>query len=204
MGTPISVNEAEEYVFGFVLMNDWSARDIQTWESNRHIAGKKFATTISPWIVTQDALAYCNTSLPKQSPELLEYLQDPNHSSYDIEVFLGIQPQEEPRPYKVVQTNLLNQYWSFKQQIAHHTSSGCNLRVGSLIATGSLSGQESSSFGSGLERKQTGDPIKLKDGITREYLEDGDEVVIIGAAIEDKNNKIGFGECRGKIVSCQV
>ncbi len=204
MGVPVSVEEAEDYIFGCVLVNDWSARDIQRWEYQPlgPFLSKNFATSISPWVVTLDALAAFRVAGPPQEPEPLPYLQTSGTLNFDLNLSVAIRPESQPET-TVSRTNARYLYWNIRQQLAHHTITGCNLRVGDLLATGTISGPENSDYapnGCLLELTQGGKkPVRLSNGGTRTYLEDGDEVILRGYA-ELEGVRVGFGEVRGKVL----
>src|SRR5690554_3151947 len=202
LGDTISVDEAEDYIFGMVLVNDWSARDIQKWEYQPlgPFLAKSWATSISPWVVTLDALEPFRTKMPEQVPEVLPYLKQKNRSTFDIklEVFLDVDTLEEPQ--KLATSNFKNLYWSMPQQLAHHSVSGCNIQPGDLYASGTISGSTEDSYGSMLELTWRGTkPIKLANGEERKFINDGD-TVIMKAAAEANELRIGFGEVSGKIL----
>jgi len=210
LGRPITMEEAEEYIFGLVLMNDWSSRDIQRWEyvPLGPFGSKNFGTTISPWVVTLDALEpfRCQTSAVKQdNPVPLEYLRDANYGSYNIDLAVDlVTPRagedQSPASTTIVQSNFRNLYWNIKQQLVHHTVTGCNMRPGDLLGSGTISGQDKGSFGSLLELTWRGrDEIQLSDGGARKFLQDGDAVNIRGTCKGD-GYQIGFGDCSGQIL----
>lgn len=202
LGESISTREAEDYIFGLVLFNDWSARDIQQWEyvPLGPFLGKNFASTISPWIVTLDALEPFRVSTPKQNPEVLDYLKFKGKKSYDIHLEVYLKSKNTTQETLVCKSNFKYMYWNMCQQLAHHTVNGCNVRVGDLCASGTISGKEPSSFGSLLELTWKGSkPIKLADGSERTFLEDGDTVIMRGYG-EKNGIRIGFGECTGEIL----
>lgn len=196
LGKPVSVSEAADHIFGFVLFNDWSARDIQQWEyvPLGPFLAKNFGSTISPWIVTMDALEPFMTGGPEQEPAVLPYLASQGKKNFDINLEVSIGDTVISR------SNFKNMYWNVYQQLAHHTVNGCNIQVGDLYASGTISGPEAGSYGSMLELTWNGQrPIKLNDGTARKFIEDGDEVTIKGFAEKD-GVRIGFGECRGKVL----
>lgn len=202
LGESISTAEAEDYIFGLVLFNDWSARDIQQWEyvPLGPFLAKNFASTISPWIVTLDALEPFRVASPKQKPEVLDYLKFKGKKSYDINLEVYLKPEKAKKEMLVCQSNFKYMYWNMCQQLAHHTINGCNIRVGDMCASGTISGKESNSYGSMLELTWKGTkPLKLADGSERKFIEDGDSVIIRGFAEKD-GIRIGFGECEGKIL----
>ncbi|CAN1259992.1 FAH, partial [Linum perenne] len=201
LGKPIDVNEAADHIFGLVLMNDWSARDIQAWEyiPLGPFLGKSFSTTISPWIVTLDALSPFTCDAPKQDPPPLPYLAEKISQNYDISLEVQIKPAGLQESSVVTRTNFNHLYWTVTQQLAHHTVNGCNLRPGDLLGTGTISGPEPESYGCLLELTWNGqNPLSL-NGATRKFLEDGDEVTISGFCKGDGYN-VGFGTCTGKIL----
>lgn len=202
LGEPIPAAEAESHLFGLVLLNDWSARDIQKWEyvPLGPFLAKNFATTISPWVVTFEALEPFRVPLPPQDPAPLPYLKTAGHFGYDIrlEVFLRTAALQEAHPVSI--SNARHLYWSFAQQLTHHASNGCNLQPGDLLGTGTISGPEPDSYGSLLELAWGGKrPIKLSSGQERRALEDGDVVTLTGWA-QAKGTRIGFGECSGTVL----
>lgn len=202
LGAPIPIEEAADHIFGFVLVNDWSARDIQKWEyvPLGPFLAKNFATTISPWIVTLDALEPFRCAGPEQDPKPLPYLQGSGDRSYDIALEVGIQPEGASTDDIVCRSNFRYMYWNISQQLAHHSVTGCNVRPGDLMASGTISGPDKGSYGSMLELSWRGqNPIPLSDGSERKFIQDGDTVVMRGAAEKD-GLRIGFGECRGKLL----
>jgi fumarylacetoacetase len=201
LGEPIPIGSAREHIFGMVLVNDWSARDIQKWEyvPLGPFLGKSFATTISPWVVPIDALEPFRCDGPDQQPEPLPYLRQQRSRAYDIQLEVAIRPQGSDAESVVCRSNFRHLYWSIEQQLAHHTINGCNTRPGDLMASGTISGPEKSSYGSMLELTWRGtEPIELSDGSTRRFLEDGDEVIMRGWC-EAATYRIGFGTSRGRI-----
>lgn len=204
LGEPIPCINAEQHIFGMVLLNDWSARDIQTWEyvPLGPFNSKTFATTISPWVVTMEALTPFRVATPLQEPQPLKYLQHQAGVNYGVDIHLEVQltPEQSKQATTICKTNFKYMYWSMAQQLAHHTASGCNTRVGDLMGSGTISGPTSDSFGSLLELTWNGaHPLTLADGSTRQFVQDGDELTIRGWAQGDKY-RIGFGICRGKIL----
>jgi fumarylacetoacetase len=200
MGKPLAIEEARDQIFGMVLLNDWSARDIQKWEyvPLGPFLAKNFATTISPWVVTLDALDSFRVSGPVQDPKPLPYLQEEGETAYDIKLEAAIKPKKQEETL-VSQTNFKYMYWSISQQLAHQTVNGCNVRSGDLYGSGTISGSEPGSFGSMLELTWKGTkPLKMKDGSERKFLEDGDTVILRGHC-ENEEVRIGFGECKGRI-----
>jgi fumarylacetoacetase len=205
LGEPIPVTRAREHVFGMVLMNDWSARDIQQWEyiPLGPFNSKSFATSISPWIVTMEALEPFRVAGPAQDPPPLPYLETSGAQAYDVRLEASLAPAGKPAT-TICRTNLRYLYWSVVQQLAHHTASGCNLRVGDLMGSGTISGPTPDSLGSLLELTWNGTrPLKLQDGSERRFLEDDDEVVLSGYA-QAKDYRVGFGEVRGRIVAART
>ena len=207
LGESVSVNDAEEMMFGMVLLNDWSARDIQQWEyvPLGPFNAKTFATSISPWVVTMEALEPFRVPGPKQEPEPLPYLRQSGDHSFDIQLAVELQTAECEQPTTICNTNYRAMYWSMAQQLAHHTISGCNLRVGDLMASGTISGTQPDSFGSLLELSWNGQrPVTLSDGqIKRSFLEDGDVVTLRGACI-GAHYRCGFGAVSGRIIPALI
>lgn len=201
LGKPVDVNEAADHIFGLVLMNDWSARDIQAWEyvPLGPFLGKSFGTTISPWIVTLDALEPFASDAPEQDPHPLPYLLEKEHKNYDISLEVSIVPAGEESASIVSRSNFKNLYWTITQQLAHQTINGCNLRPGDLHGTGTISGPEPESYGCLLELSWNGQKPLSVGGTTRTFLEDGDEVIFTGCCKGDGYN-VGFGKCSGKIL----
>ena len=200
MGQPVSINEADEMIFGYVLLNDWSARDIQAWEYQPlgPFQAKAFATSISPWIVTRDALEPFRTSTPEREKDLLPYLRETKPGLYDIDLSVLIQT-EGGEAEEIARTNYREMYYSAAQQLTHHASSGCAMNAGDLLGSGTISGPEKSQRGSLLELSWGGkEPITLADGSSRSFVEDGDTLTLTGHAQGD-GFRIGFGSCTGKI-----
>ena len=196
LGEPIPVAQAAEHLFGMVLVNDWSARDIQKWEYQPlgPFLAKNFATSISPWVVTFDALEPFSVAGPPQDPEPLPYLRAPTSTAYDIRLEVWLQTTRMARPQRISTTNARNLYWTIAQHVAHHTVGGCNLRPGDLLASGTISGSTPDSLGSMLELAWKGTrPIALEGGETRVFLQDGDRLTLTGWC-EGKGYRIGFGE----------
>ncbi len=201
MGEPVSIGETEKYIAGLVLFNDWSARDIQQWEyvPLGPFLGKNFGSTISPWIVTMDALEPFRTPGPQQDPQVLPYLSFNGKKNFDIMLEVMIQAGNSA-PVTVCRSNTRYLYWNVNQQLAHHTVNGCNIQVGDIYASGTISGPSSGSFGSMLELTWNGrKALSMPDGSVRHFLEDGDTVIMKGYA-ESNGVRIGFGECRGTIL----
>ena len=204
MGSSISTQEAEEYIFGVMLFNDWSARDIQRWEyvPLGPFLGKNFGSTISPWVVTLDALEPFRVAGPVQDPKVLPYLEYEGMKNYDIQLEVNIKPQDATEN-TVSNSNFKYMYWNMCQQLAHHTVNGCNVRCGDLMASGTISGPESGSFGSMLEIAWKGTkPVNLSDGTSRTFIQDHDEVIMRGYG-ERNGVRIGFGEARAVIQASQ-
>lgn len=201
LGKPIDVNNAADHIFGVVLMNDWSARDIQAWEyvPLGPFLGKSFGTTVSPWIVTLDALEPFAIDAPKQDPKPLPYLAEKKSKNYDIALEVQIKPAGQKDSCVVTKSNFQNLYWTLTQQLAHHTINGCNLRPGDLFGTGTISGPEQESYGCLLELTWNGQKPLSLNGTARKFLEDGDEVTFTGICKGDGYN-VGFGTCTGKIL----
>lgn len=205
VGTPskgmVSVAEADQMIFGYVLLNDWSARDIQAWEYQPlgPFQAKATATTISPWIVTRAALEPFRTTTPERERPLLPYLGEPGPMLYDIDLRVGLTPGGGEETI-ISRTNYSTMYYSAAQQLCHHTTSGCSMRTGDLLGSGTISGPEKDSRGSLLELSWGGkEPITLAGGESRSFLEDGDTIALYGAARGD-GYRIGFGTCTGKIL----
>ena len=213
LGTPVAIGDAELHVAGLCLVNDWSARDIQAWEYQPlgPFLAKSFSTTVSPWIITMDALAPFRTPAylrPPGDPEPLPYLTDEGNQraggfAISLEVLLSTARMraEDVAPVRVSVGNLSSMYWTLAQLVAHHTSSGCNLQPGDLIASGTVSGPTSESRGCLLERTWRGtEPLTLPTGESRAFLEDGDEVIMRGWCEREGFRRIGFGACRGVVI----
>ncbi len=204
LGEPIPVESALAHVFGMVLMNDWSARDIQQWEyiPLGPFNSKTFATSISPWIVTMDALEPFRVDGPVQDPAPLPYLATTGPQGYAVHLEAALAPAGKPAT-TIARTNFRSMYWNIAQQLAHHTVSGCNTRVGDLMGSGTISGAEPDAYGSLLELTRNGArPLRLSDGSERTFLEDDDEVILTGWA-QARDYRVGFGEVRGKVVSAR-
>ncbi|MBR9859202.1 fumarylacetoacetase [bacterium] len=201
LGEPVHIKDAEDHIFGKLIFNDWSARDIQKWEyvPLGPFLGKNFGSTVSPWIVTMEALEPFRTNQVDQSPEVLPYLQGRKDSTFDIKLDVTHITPEGVETH-IAHSNFKYLYWSMAQQLTHHTVNGCNLNIGDMMASGTISGQEKSSFGSMLELSWAGkEPIELKDGTSRKFLLDGDSIRI-NAYCEKDGNRIGFGSCEGTIL----
>lgn len=202
LGDSISTEDAEDYIFGFVLFNDWSARDIQAWEyvPLGPFLGKNFASSISPWVVTLEALDQFRVEGPKQEPEVLPYLQCETPHSFDIQLEAFIQPEGVKQATKVSTSNFKYMYWNIAQQLAHHTVNGCNINVGDMLASGTISGPTEDSFGSMLELSWKGTkPLRLDSGEERKFIEDGDTVILKGFSEKD-GIRVGFGEVKSKVL----
>jgi fumarylacetoacetase len=202
LGQPISIDHAIDHIFGFVLMNDWSARDIQAWEYQPlgPFLAKNFATSISPWVVTLEALAPFRKPLSPQDPEPLPYLRLGDDFTFDIQLEARLQTGGMTTPHVITRTNFQNLYWSVSQQVAHHTVGGCNLQSGDLLASGTISGATEESRGCMLERTWRGaNPLTLPNGENRKWLEDNDTLIITGWC-EGDGYRVGFGEVSGAIV----
>lgn len=197
MGESISTEEADDYIFGMVIFNDWSARDIQKWEyvPLGPFLGKNFASSISPWVVTLDALEPYRVPGPFQDPKVLPYLEYNGDAHYDLDLEVEIVPANGQGKV-VCQSNFKYMYWNMRQQLAHHTVNGCNIRGGDMIASGTISGPDEGSFGSMLEISWRGTkPVQMPDGTERKFIADGDTVVMRAS-----NGKIGFGEVSAELL----
>lgn len=201
LGDRVTTEEADEHIFGMALFNDWSARDIQGWEyvPLGPFLGKNFGSTISPWIVTLDALEPFRVAGKVQDPQVLPYLQFEGNRNFDIHLEVAIQP-EAGESLTVCKSNHKHLYWNTAQQLAHHTVNGCNIHVGDMMASGTISGPEKGSFGSMLEITWRGaTPVQMPDGSERKFINDGDTVVMRGWCEKD-GVRIGFGEANGKVL----
>jgi len=201
LGERIPIERATDHIFGLVLMNDWSARDVQGWEYQPlgPFLAKNFCTSISPWVVTLDALEEFRKPLPSQDPEPLPYLRAEKDFTYDIQLEARLQTATMSDPHVITRTNFQNLYWSIAQQLAHHTVNGCNLQPGDLLASGTISGPTEDSRGCMLELTWRGaNPLTLPNGETRKWLEDGDGLTITGWAQGD-GYRVGFGEVAGRV-----
>ena len=201
LGDSISTEEADSYIFGLCLFNDWSARDIQAWEyvPLGPFLGKNFASSISAWIVTLDALEPFSVESPEQNPKVLPYLEFDGKKAYDIQLQVGILTNNKDETV-VCNSNFKYMYWNMAQQLAHHTSNGCNIRCGDLLGSGTISGKSEDSFGSMLELTWRGTkPLKVKDGSERKFINDGDSVIMRGYT-ERNRVRIGFGELSSKLL----
>lgn len=203
IGQPIAVDNAIDHIFGMVLLNDWSARDIQKWEyvPLGPFNAKTFASEVSPWIVTMDALAPFKTPCPTQEPKPLAYLnQKDSKNSYDINLSVELLPENADNATVVCETNFKYMYWSMAQQLTHHTITGCKVEVGDMMGSGTISGSTPDSYGSMLEIAWNATkPVTLKGGETRSFIEDGDTVIMKGYSEKD-GIRVGFGEVRGKVL----
>jgi fumarylacetoacetase len=213
LGEAVAIDEAREHIFGLCLLNDWSARDIQSWEYQPlgPFLAKSFATTVSPWVVTLDALepfrapAYARS---EDDPQPLPYLSgadDQRRGGFDVQLEVLLETprmhQAGEAPFLLSRSNLRELYWTLAQMVAHHTSNGCNLQTGDLLATGTVSGSATTSRGCLLEITARGaQPVVLRNGETRKFLEDGDTVIFRGYCEREGAKRIGFGDCRGTIL----
>jgi fumarylacetoacetase len=212
LGTRIALDDAAQHIFGMCLLNDWSARDLQAWESQPlgPFLAKSFATTISPWIVTMEALAPYRGPWTRAEgdPPPLPYLDSPRHRAegaleVELEVWLSTERmQRENRPaVRLARSNARTLYWGIEQMVAHHTINGCNLQPGDLLGTGTQSGPGPDELGSLLELTQGGrKPVDLGDGEQRRFLEDGDTVILRGHADGAGKARVGFGEVTGQVL----
>ena len=201
LGERIAVENASEHIFGLVLFNDWSARDIQKWEyvPLGPFLGKSFASSMSPWIVTLEALEPFKVQGPKQDPAVLSYLQYEGAKNYDIQLEVGLSSKSSEETI-ISRSNFKYMYWNMMQQLAHHTVNGCNVNVGDVMASGTISGKDESSYGSLLEISWGGKkPFELKDGSKRTFIEDNDTITMKGFA-EKEGVRVGFGEVTGTIL----
>ena len=201
IGEPISIEDAEDHIFGLVLLNDWSARDIQKWEyvPLGPFLGKSFASSISPWIVTLEALAQFKVSGPIQNPEVLPYLKYSGKKNYNIELEVSIKPEDSDEQV-IAKSNFKYLYWNMAQQLAHQTVNGCNINVGDLYGSGTISGKSPDSYGSMLELSWMGTkPVQMKNGSTRKFLKDGDTISLRGFS-QKNGQRVGFGEVESKIL----
>ncbi len=201
LGESISTEKADDYIFGMVLFNDWSARDIQTWEyvPLGPFLSKNFASTISPWIVTLDALEPFRTKGYVQEPKVFPYLEYTGDKNVDIKLEVAIQPENNTETV-ICKSNYKYMYWTMEQQLAHHTVNGCNVNVGDMMGSGTISGPEPHEYGSMMELSWKGTkPLKLNDGSERKFINDNDTVILRGYCQNDKV-RIGFGECKAKLL----
>jgi fumarylacetoacetase len=200
LGSQVHANESEAHIVGFVLFNDWSARDIQQWEyvPLGPFLGKNFGSTISPWVVTLDAMEPFRVDGPNQHPAVLPYLNTVGPKSFDMLLEVSLQANGGDECI-VCRSNFKYLYWNISQQLAHHTVNGCNIEVGDMFASGTISGPSPGSYGSLLELTWNGQKPLLLDGVERTFIEDGDTVVLRGFA-EKHGVRIGFGDCVGKVL----
>ncbi|MHC2255346.1 fumarylacetoacetase [Bradyrhizobium embrapense] len=205
MGEMLTEQQAEEMIFGFVILNDWSARDIQQWEyvPLGPFQAKAFATSISPWVVTREALEPFRMQGPAQQPEPLAYLKQTKPNNYDLQLDVGLRAGAMNEAKTICSTNFKYMYWSSVQQLVHHASSGCAMNVGDLLGSGTISGPEKHQRGSLLEISWNGtEPVELASGVTRAFLENGDSLVMRGWCQGD-GYRVGFGEVEGTIVAAE-
>jgi fumarylacetoacetase len=205
MGAMLSEKQAEEMIFGFVILNDWSARDIQQWEyvPLGPFQAKAFGTSISPWVVTRDALVPFRIQGPAQDPKPLPYLQQAQPNNYDLQLDVGLRAAPMNEAVNICRTNFKYMYWSSVQQLVHHASSGCAMNVGDLLGSGTISGPDKHGRGSLLEISWNGtEPVELASGVKRTFLEDGDSLVMRGWCQGD-GYRVGFGEVEGTIVAAE-
>lgn len=202
LGQPLTVAEADAMIFGFVLLNDWSARDIQGWEYQPlgPFQGKAFGTSVSPWIVTAAALEPFRTATPSREKPLLPYLENSKPGLYNIGLEVQMQPAGAAKPGTIARTNYARMYYSAAQQLTQHAICGCAMNPGDLLGSGTISGPGKTEFGSLMELSRAGtEPFTLETGETRSFIEDGDTMILRGAA-EGAGFRVGFGECRGRIL----
>jgi fumarylacetoacetase len=206
LGAAIPIDRAADHIFGMVLVNDWSARDMQKWEyvPLGPFLAKNFGTSMSPWVVTMDALEPFRCAGPAQDPQPLPYLRAKENWSFDINLEVSIQSQKMDRPHTICRSNFRHMYWSVAQQLAHHASNGCNLRPGDMLASGTISGPTPDSYGSMLELAWKGTkPIELPGGEHRAFIADHDRITMIGWC-QAEHHRIGFGEVTGRIVPAKT
>jgi fumarylacetoacetase len=205
LGQRITTAEADDYIFGMLLFNDWSARDIQRWEyvPLGPFLAKNFASTVSPWVVTLDALEPFRVPGPVQEPKVLPYLEYEGKKNIDIHLQVAIKPENSEETV-VSNSNYKYMYWNMTQQLAHHTVNGCNIRCGDMIASGTISGPHEGSYGSMLEIAWKGTkPVTMNDGSQRTFIQDGDTVIMNGHAERD-GVRIGFGSCMAPILPALI
>src|SRR4029453_14819305 len=205
LGQPVPIDQAADHIFGFVLMNDWRARDIQAWEYQPlgPFLAKNFCTSISAWVVTMEALEPFRRPMPKQDPEPLPYLRAKSDFTFDIQLEARLQISKSKSSHTITAKNFQNLYWRVAQHLAHHTVGGCNLQPGDLLASGTISGPSEQSRGCMLELTWRGaNPLKLPSGEERKWLEDGDTLSITGWCQGD-GYRIGFGEVSGRVLAAQ-
>jgi fumarylacetoacetase len=203
MGTSVSTTEAENYIFGMVIFNDWSARDIQTWEYQPlgPFLSKNFASSISPWVVCLEALEPFRMKSPTIEKPLLPYLQYEGDKNFDIDLEVWLQAKDSNEATKITHSNFKYLYWNMSQQLAHHTVNGCNIRVGDMCASGTISGSSKDSYGSMLELTWRGaNPIKLVDGGERKFIQDGDTITMKAYSVKE-GLRVGFGEVIGSVLA---
>ncbi len=201
LGNPISADKANDHIFGMVLFNDWSARDIQKWEyvPLGPFLGKNFASSVSPWVVTMEALEIFKVRGPKQEPKVLPYLRTTGLNNYNINLEVSIKPKGADKTV-VSRSNFKYMYWNMRQQLTHHTVNGCNVKVGDMMASGTISGKNESSYGSMLEISWAGTkPVKMDDGSSRVFINDGDTLSMRGYC-EKEGKRVGFGEVVGTVL----
>ena len=201
LGDSVAAADAMDHIFGMVLFNDWSARDIQKWEyvPLGPFLGKSFASSISPWIVTMEALEPFRVAGPTQEPNVLSYLQTDRNNNYDINLSVSIKPDQGSAQI-VCESNFKYMYWSMVQQLAHHTVNGCNVKVGDMMGSGTISGKDENSYGSMLEIAWAGSkPVQMNDGSTRVFINDHDTVTMRGYAEKD-GMRVGFGKVETKVL----
>jgi len=205
MGEMLTESQAEEMIFGFVILNDWSARDIQQWEyvPLGPFQGKAFGTSISPWIVTREALEPFRVHGPAQDPAPLPYLKQALANNYDLQLDVGLRTADMNEAMRICRTNFKYMYWSSVQQLVHHASSGCAMNVGDVLGSGTISGPDKDARGSLLEISWNGtEPLELPGGAKRTFLEDGDSLVMRGWCQGD-GYRVGFGEVEGTILPAE-
>lgn len=201
-GERVDARQAGEYMFGMVIVNDWSARDIQRWEyvPLGPFLGKSFATSVSPWVVPMDVIESLRVAEPDRDVAILRYLDDGGNKSLDIALSVAIQSEKMKEPQVICRTNFRHMYWTINQQLAHMTSNGTPIRCGDLYASGTVSGKSEDSFGSMLELCWKGTrPLTLNDGSTRTFIQDGDKVTMVASAVLGGGVRIGFGECTAQV-----
>lgn len=206
IGSPIRMTEAENHLFGLVLLNDWSARDVQRWEYQPlgPFLSKNFSTTISPWIVTFEALEEFKTDNHVQHPQPLAYLQHEDKFNFDIKLLVQYKPSQLNSAKTICESNFKHLYWTVKQMLAHHTITGCNVNPGDIFGTGTISGPDEGTYGSMMELAWRGTkPIGFEENITRTYIEDGDEV-IMRAFCQGQDFRVGFGDCSGVVIPSKL
>lgn len=207
IGSPISISETESRLFGLVILNDWSARDIQRWEYQPlgPFLAKNFATTISPWVVTFEALSEFKTDNKAQEPKPLPYLQHNDNFNFDIDLEIFYKPIGQHNPTVICQSNFKHLYWTVKQMLAHHSITGCNMNPGDLLGTGTISGPVEGSYGSMMELSWKGTkPIEFSSNVTRSYIEDGDEITMRAYCCSNHGYRIGFGDCSGIVLASKL